>query len=630
MPEFYREETKGLWERYGLTKTTKGTGLGKVKRDMAMLFVARCLDRFTKENGRLAFLIPFTVYKTQAGAGFREFLAKGYWKEKKANSPCKVLKIHDLVTLYPFEGAVNRTSLVVIEKSGETEFPIPCVMWHNPRSKGIDQEAELEEVRKTTKQFDLVFIPIEKNKPESPWREITEKSYISIQKILGKPHYKGSAAAFTNLNGVYWANIISQQPNGLLIKNVEYSGLKKKIKVIKKVIEPDLIYPLIRGRDLKKWFGKPSGFIILPTNKEGNTFSHSELKLKYPKTFSYFQSFFNELINRGAEPYKSKLAPYKKMPLSKAEKLAPPFYWIFNAKPSLYPYKVAWKYISGKISGKCDFEVSIITPVNGKSVIPGEGTVMFIPLSEEKEAYYLAGILNSSPITFFINSYAMEIHASTYIIEPIKLPKFNPKNPHHQKLSQLSQKAHEIAKKIYEENREDLKEDLKKIEEEIDKTVAELYGITDDELKEIRKCLVILKEGEISEEEEKDEEEQIILPKKDIEIKVNPLLIEENKQQELTISVQNNTDKPIKDVKLEVKLKSKSLLTKTIKEVKQNDLISLKFRVPKLKSGEYELELHFSSQDVKFKEPRKLFVKKKKITKKIKSSLNNELEGLLR
>ncbi|HDH45636.1 MAG TPA: SAM-dependent DNA methyltransferase, partial [Thermococcus sp.] len=161
LPEFYRNNTKPLWNWYGLTKTTKGMGLGKVKRDMAMLFVARGLDRFTKENGRLAFLIPFTVYKTQAGAGFREFLAKGYWKDEKANSPCKVLKIHDLVTLYPFEGAVNRTSLVVIEKSGRTEFPLPCVMWHNPRSKRIDQEAELEEVRKTTRQFDLVFIPIE-------------------------------------------------------------------------------------------------------------------------------------------------------------------------------------------------------------------------------------------------------------------------------------------------------------------------------------------------------------------------------------------------------------------------------------------------------------------------------------
>ena len=172
---------------------------------------------------------------------------------------------------------------------------------------------------------------------------------------------------------------------------------------------------------------------------------------------------------------------------------------------------------------------------------------------------------------------------------------------------------------------------MKKIEEEIDKTVAELYGITDDELKEIRKCLMILKEGEIpGEEEEEGEEQQIVLPKKDIEINVNPLLIEENKQQELTFSVQNNTDKPIKDVKLEVKLKSKSLLAETMKEIKPNDLVSLKFTVPKLKSGEYELEIYFSSQNVKFEEARKLFVKeKRKKVKKAKGSLDDELERLL-
>ena len=177
---------------------------------------------------------------------------------------------------------------------------------------------------------------------------------------------------------------------------------------------------------------------------------------------------------------------------------------------------------------------------------------------------------------------------------------------------------------------EKMKEDLKKIEEEIDETVAKLYGITDDELKEIRKCLMILKEGEIQEgEEESEEEQQIVLPKKDIEIKINPLLIGENVQKELTISVQNNTNKPIKEVKLEVKLKSKSLLTKRIKEIKPNDLVSLKFTVPKLKSGEYKLEIIFSSQDMKFKESRKFFVKEKKKVKKTKSLLGDELEKLL-
>jgi len=623
LPEFYREETKGLWEWYGLTKTTKGTGLGKVKRDMAMLFVARCLDRFTEENGKFAFLIPFTVYKTQAGGGFREFLAKGYWKNKKVNSPCKVLKIHDLVTLYPFEGAVNRTSLVVIEKSGKTEFPIPCVMWHNPRSKGIDQEAELEEVKKTTKQFDLVFIPIEENKPESPWMEITEKAYEGIKKVFGESqYYKAYEGVNTALNQVYWIKVISEQPNGLLITNPPLPGQKKKVKQVKQVVEKDLVYPLVRGRDVKDWYVMGDyGWIILPHNpKTGDPLPESKTKLNLPKTYQYFLNFKRDLENRSIHKLWGK---------------GNPFYAVYDIGDyTFYPYKVVWKYVAGKISGKAELSTAVLEPVNDKfigkkPIIPNE-KLMLIPLDNKEEAYYVSGILNSSPTELLVASYVIETAISTHILNKIKIPNFNPKNPLHQKLSQLSQKAHEIAKKIYEENREDLKEDLKKIEEEIDKTVAELYGITDDELKEIRKCLMILKEGEISEEEEKDEEEQIILPKKDIEIKVNPLLIEENKQQELTISVQNNTDKPIKDVKLEVKLKSKSLLTKTIKEVKQNDLISLKFRVPKLKSGEYELELHFSSQDVKFKEPRKLFVKKKKITKKTKSSLNNELEGLLR
>ncbi len=124
LPEDYRQRSKDLWDQYGLLKG-KGKGMGKVKREIASLFVARSLDRFTKENGKLAFLIPFTVFKTQAGAGFREFLARGKPSNKVA---CKILKIHDLVTLYPFEGAVNRTAMIVVERNGKTEFPVPCIV----------------------------------------------------------------------------------------------------------------------------------------------------------------------------------------------------------------------------------------------------------------------------------------------------------------------------------------------------------------------------------------------------------------------------------------------------------------------------------------------------------------------
>jgi hypothetical protein len=54
------------------------------------------------------------------------------------------------------------------------------------------------------------------------------------------------------------------------------------------------------------------------------------MKTKYPGTYDYFHNFFDELVKRSGEPYKTKLKP-----LQVAEKNAPPFYWIFNAKPSL-------------------------------------------------------------------------------------------------------------------------------------------------------------------------------------------------------------------------------------------------------------------------------------------------------
>jgi type I restriction-modification system DNA methylase subunit len=484
LPEGYRERSKSLWDQYGLLKG-KGRGMGKVKREIASLFVARCLDRFTKEHGKLAFLIPFTVFKTQAGAGFREFLVRG-----KNSVTCKVLRVHDLVTLYPFEGAVNRTAMIVVERSGNTKFPIPCIVWHNPKSK-IDTELSLKDVKAITTIYNMVFLPVEKNKPDSPWMQITEKAYEGIKKILGKSEYRAYEGVNTALNQVYWIEILDETPQGLLIRNPIMPGQKKKVKVVEAIVEKDLIYPLIRGRNVKKWFVEDNyGYIILPIDEKGSILPHSEMKIKYPKAWSYFLNFFEDLIKRGGEPYKSKLKPYREKDFKVAEKIAPPFYWLFNVEPSLAPYKVAWKEVSARqqVGGlhTCVVKTCNDKYLGVKSVI-FDHTLVLIPLKDEDEAHYLSAILNSSIIELF----------GTYMVisslENIKIPKFNPNNPIHQKLSELSKKAHEIAKKIYKEKKDNFKPELQKIEEEIDNLVAQLYGITDEELEEIKNCLKILK-----------------------------------------------------------------------------------------------------------------------------------------
>ncbi|MDW8011344.1 MAG: N-6 DNA methylase, partial [Sulfolobales archaeon] len=55
LQEDYRDLSRDLWEHYGILG--KGAGF---KRDLSMLFLARCFDLYLKSDGKLAFLLPLT------------------------------------------------------------------------------------------------------------------------------------------------------------------------------------------------------------------------------------------------------------------------------------------------------------------------------------------------------------------------------------------------------------------------------------------------------------------------------------------------------------------------------------------------------------------------------------------
>ncbi|MEM3489334.1 MAG: hypothetical protein QXO75_06745, partial [Nitrososphaerota archaeon] len=309
------------------------------------------------------------------------------------------------------------------------------------------------------------------------------------------------------------------------------------------------------------------------------------------------------------EPYKSKLEPYRKMSFEKAEKVAPPFYWLFNVQHTLAPYKVAWKEVSArmKVGG---FHVAVLEPAydkySGSKIVVPEHTVVLIPLDNKNEAHYLAAILNSSPVALY-GAY-MPVKG----LENIRIPRFDTNNATHQTLSRLSKEAHKIAKQIHEENRSDLIENLQKIEDEIDKCVAELYEITDNELEEIKECLIILKEGGFQEEEEVEEEE--VLPKEErIKISLEPLLINEDQSQEIDVKLTNDFNSDIENLSLKISLKDKTIVSEKVEKIEKGGGRGLKFFCPSLKAGQYSLkiELTFSinGERRKVEEERMLFVK---------------------
>jgi type II restriction/modification system DNA methylase subunit YeeA len=532
LPEEYIEVSKSLWEYYGLAEMKGKVGLGKVKRDLAMLFLVRSLDLYLKEGGKLGFLMPFTAFKVQAGAGFRSFLAK----------KTKIHVVHDLVTLYPFgrskKGAVNRTSAIVVEKICEVDSnKIPdkakdvCmkalekayeenmngvkhIIWDNPTRNPIPLDKPLEEVLRETKRYEAIMLPLKPGDPGSPWMQIIPKAVNVVRKLLtGTQYYKAYEGVNVALNQVYHIRIKGKTPDGkLIITNPPEPRNKKKVKQVEAIIEPDLVYPLIIGDDINRWHVEfKERYIILPVDLQGNSIKPQDMKIKYPNTYNYFSNYFNELVNRGGEPYKSKLRPYREKPLEYAEKIAPPFYWVFNAKPSLAPYKVAWKYVSGEIKGKGEFSCTVIGIIEDKFLgnkiaIPNE-KVMIVPLYSEDEAYYLCGILNSTIVRAIVASYTIETEISTHILENIRPPKFNPANELHRKIAELSRRAHELAKCIYAEKKPDYcrgidaEQELKNVEREIDLAVAQLFGLSEDDVREFKKLMAILSGEELLEEE---------------------------------------------------------------------------------------------------------------------------------
>jgi hypothetical protein len=159
---------------------------------------------------------------------------------------------------------------------------------------------------------------------------------------------------------------------------------------------------------------------------------------------------------------------------------------------SFAPYKVVWTRMAS------DLEAAVLsrveTPIGEKDVVPTD-TTSLIPFRSEEEAHYVYAILNSSPVRFCVRSYssAGRGFGAPSIVKHFGIPKYVKGNESHQEISELSKKAHGLAKRYYEQKDLEAREELKEVEEEVDKAVAGLYGITDEELEEVKNALGVVK-----------------------------------------------------------------------------------------------------------------------------------------
>ncbi|MDD5591214.1 MAG: N-6 DNA methylase [Dehalococcoidales bacterium] len=469
LPDQYRDETKWLWEKYGLF-TLKGwqARMGGGKKDISALMTYVAIDGYLKAGGKLGFVITQTVFKTTGGSeGFRRF-------RLGENDYLQVLHVDDMSAIKPFEGAANRTSVVIIKKGDETRYPIQYTYWRKKKKgTGIPEDMPLKIITEDyirTSQWQAT--PVNSDNPYSPWITGRPRAIAAARKVIAASEYQAREGSNTGgLNGAYWVSIIAKRPDGSIVVRNEADIGKKHVENRQSPVEPDLLYPLLRGQDIQRWQAEPRLRIILAQNPETRVgWDEDWMKETLPKTYFYFKQFEEQLRQRSL---------YRKYCDSKDA-----FYSMYGVSAyTLADYKVTWTRVA------TDIKAAVVGSVDNnligrKPVIPAD-TATMVAFNEEIEAHYFAALMNSSPTRFVIASYSSQStgsFGSPHVLTHVKIPKYNRDNEIHTQLASLSKEAHQ-ATAAGEPSK------LKEIEESIDQAAARLWELTPEELRDIQNSL---------------------------------------------------------------------------------------------------------------------------------------------
>ena len=473
LPVNYRDSIKPIWRKYNLFNLRDGQQrLGGAKKDLSMLFTYCCIDHYLKVRGKLGFVITTSVFKSkQAGSGFRRF---SYFEGKKLIHLVPTI-VHDFSRMSVFEGAINQTSAFVCRKAASSfSYPVKYVLWDDKPRK-IPQDFTLNEVRTNIKRRTIVAEPTDKLDKSSTWFTVSNEVRPGLRKIRGNSSYTFYIGPNSGgLNGAFWINILDQKSNGnLIVKNLYDEG---KIAVHQWVteIEPDLVYPLIRGRTIRKWRSEAPNYIIISQDPSSRCGIPEEImRVNLPKTYAYFKNFEGSRSSRERGTLRGRAAYLKHFSQSD------PFYTMFNVGSyTMSPYKVVCRRFVDVLS-MVTVGPREVKYLGKKSPLPSDISSL-CSVSTMREGYFLSALGNSAPATLLHkSSFTGKSYGSPNSLGSIGFPRYDSSNSYHIDLVKLSRHCHSIKEG----------DDVSGYELEIDEIAARIWGITKSELYSIRKEL---------------------------------------------------------------------------------------------------------------------------------------------
>lgn len=406
-----------IWKHYGLFSLSGNAARhGGAKKDLSMLMTYAVADRYLKDGGSLAFVITQTVFQTRgAGDGFRRF------RIGEAGPDLRVLRVHDLVAVRPFADASNWTAVLTLQKGVPTQYPVPYVKWK--RTKDGKEPASFEKETAYAR-------PADATRPNSPWIVVPDGFCGDLTAMTRPAEYQAHLGANTGgANGVYWIDVLGEADGLLRIRNRAEKG-HSPLAAEETLVEPDLVFPLLRWGGVQRFQASPSGFLLLPQDPQKRRgFDEPWLKERLPNTFAYFDRH-RELLERRAayRRYQDRA----------------PFYSMYNVGAyTVEAVKVVWRRMDRQIRAAV-VENAVVPGVGPRPIIPQE-TCVLVAVDSVEVAHYLCAMLNSATSEFVVqasNVSGGKGFGSPGMLDSLGIRRFDPTNAVHRELATLSRAAH--------------------------------------------------------------------------------------------------------------------------------------------------------------------------------------------
>lgn len=426
LPGPWRAESERIWRRYGLWKVPQEQGSAEslASTDLAVLVFAVALERYAKDDGWVGLLTPDSVITADPGGrAFRRFLLQsehGYEGHTKVRLPFQVLHVDNWAEVKPFAPEAANRPIFVIARPGQAQaFPVPGSRWERSAS-GTRHFGAWAKVRAALTELTGHYQPINSAKQTSAW---------SFQRSDTPPLISGGSNDWSfgkgldtrGANGVFFVRILrAHQARGTVdLVNIPSESKRPRPPEARGQVESQLVYPLLRGRDVRAWIAKPTSYMVLPHNPDnlGDVLADSEFVAKFKRTRDWLRRFFPRLKQRRTPPRRA---------------------WNMEGDD--------WCRVDGPLSHMAGRHIVVVREISDKpaaAVIKArmdfdlgrvaspliDHKLLFCAVKSEEEALYLAAFINSTPVQDLLDSYINAVAVSPTTLSRLPIPAFDLTDP---------------------------------------------------------------------------------------------------------------------------------------------------------------------------------------------------------